>query len=479
MSVFPIHTSTLFNLLHCRLTYHQLTTIRGPRTFSSSRATAVTMSSQDHSPIGKLPAEMIMSIAEHLDPVSTSHLSKVCKGFNQALQPILKQAIRSHAFPDEEHYKFFEPVRNAKGLRLAGYPSTIPHRENLVRAIKRYRPNVVEFYLRAGVDPNAYSLTGERMLNLAICACHGSIAEMFLRYGADPCLPNINDSESPLSLAANHLRTPRYCPTALVTRLIEAGANPRSEGTIHSIVKNCQLRTVQLAVKHGADLYQINRMGFSTLHYANDMDKLNYILRETGNDLLPRLNISGETALSQVISSSNESVALALYSAYIASGHAGLLNIPDSARRTPLNYAIRKGMSNLATEMINSDAIVLAPNGSSGTELHDAVTRELIPIIRLLISKGVDVNARGRGGCTALYLAAWLNRPSLVRILIEEGNADVNIPYKWFTPLSGASAIWNEEVVEILQQYPTDTIELPSDPIDWRSPSPSRYLDYV
>ncbi|RJE24056.1 hypothetical protein PHISCL_03592 [Aspergillus sclerotialis] len=255
----------------------------------------------------------------------------------------------------------------------------------------------------------------------------------------DPCLPNINGSKLPLYEAANQPRTLRYCPTTLVTRLIEAGADPRPQGIFHSIVRNCQLQTVQLAVKHGADLYQISRDGSSTLHYVNDVDKLNYSLRETGNDLLPVLNLFGENALSHVIMLSNESVALSLYSAYIAAGHEDVLNLHNFTRSSGLIQAILEGMYNLAIEMINSDAIIPTPSGGCPTALHHAVIRGIIPIIRLLIAKGVDVNTLDRCGNTALHLAVSWNRPSVVRILIEEGNADVNLTVRGFTPFMHAS----------------------------------------
>ena len=73
---------------------------------------------------------------------------------------------------------------------------------------------------------------------------------------------------------------------------------------------------------------------------------------------------------------------------------------------------------------------------STNTPLHTAVENRDLDIVELLLSKGVNVNARGDNGRTPLHLAsgrkdAFINPPTancdvdIIKILIKHG-ADVN-----------------------------------------------------
>ena len=416
------------------------------------------MSSQDQ-PIGMLSVDIFLSITEHLDQLSLNRLPRVCKDFHRLLQPTVRKAARAHALPSEEQYKLLNAFQN---MDLEDWQGPIPSRprENLVQAIELSRCRVVESYLMSGVDPNSYSISGERMLNLAIFKSDGRIAEILLRYGANPSLPNSEGKKPPILCAASRVRTARYCPDTMITRLVEAGADLSPQGIIHTIIHCCQARTVQLAVEHGADLYQKYRMGWSTLHWVNDMGTLNYILRKTGTDLLPAVDNSDETALFSIIREGDEPLALALYSAYLSFGNMDLLNKLSRAYvhtgETPLHHAITMRLPNLATEMINSGVILLNQNAYTGTALHIAIKSGLLPVVRLLVSKGVDVNIRDAQGRTALALAAWLNVPSVVRILVEDGRADLDMGVNGVIPLDCAYTEGYDEVVEILRNHSRD-----------------------
>jgi len=58
--------------------------------------------------------------------------------------------------------------------------------------------------------------------------------------------------------------------------------------------------------------------------------------------------------------------------------------------------------------------------------LGTAAFVRLVPLARLLLDAGVDVNGQGEGGFTALHTAAQNGDEEFVRLLLDRG-ADVNL----------------------------------------------------
>jgi ankyrin repeat protein len=67
----------------------------------------------------------------------------------------------------------------------------------------------------------------------------------------------------------------------------------------------------------------------------------------------------------------------------------------------------------------------VSPN-IGGTPLMYAASSRNIEVVRLLLEKGADVNARHSGNGGALMLAAQMGNPGIVKLLVEKG-ADVNL----------------------------------------------------
>ena len=73
------------------------------------------------------------------------------------------------------------------------------------------------------------------------------------------------------------------------------------------------------------------------------------------------------------------------------------------------------------------------------TPLHLAAWQGHVDIVRLLLDRGADVNARGDGGRTPLHYAAYWGHLDVVELLIEEG-ADVTLTTEFgHTPLVTAA----------------------------------------
>ncbi|KAK0721372.1 hypothetical protein B0T21DRAFT_338099 [Apiosordaria backusii] len=102
---------------------------------------------------------------------------------------------------------------------------------------------------------------------------------------------------------------------------------------------------------------------------------------------------------------------------------------PDKFGLTPMHYACFQGKLDLIQAMLKSTAkgnINVRTNNDYGTPLHCAVIRGSIDVVLELLVAGAQPNLTDEQGNTALMVAARLNRPSIMRLLIRHG-ADVSV----------------------------------------------------
>jgi N-acyl-D-amino-acid deacylase len=138
------------------------------------------------------------------------------------------------------------------------------------------------------------------------------------------------------------------------------------------------------------------------------------------------------------------------------------VNAHSKAGRTPLMAAARQNGGYASVKMLldgGADPKVVDPaplfgGGPKGSVLLLAAMGGDLRTVRLLVERGVDVNAKTEIGDTALIEAAWNGHPDVVRYLISAG-ADVNAAitgmfFKGFTALTLAAAMDQSEIVETL-----------------------------
>lgn len=70
--------------------------------------------------------------------------------------------------------------------------------------------------------------------------------------------------------------------------------------------------------------------------------------------------------------------------------------------------------------------LVMPPNGGMGTPmgrttLHLAAMKGYLPIVQMLLERGIDINARDNNGWTALHLAAERGQQQVVKLLLDRG----------------------------------------------------------
>jgi cytohesin len=93
-------------------------------------------------------------------------------------------------------------------------------------------------------------------------------------------------------------------------------------------------------------------------------------------------------------------------------------------------------------------------DGSNLTPLHLAAGENHIDTVTLLLEKGADVNARGKGarykGWSALVFAGWNNRKDMAALLIQKGAAVKPVNNKKINPLWFPVYKGHKDIVELL-----------------------------
>jgi ankyrin repeat protein len=101
-------------------------------------------------------------------------------------------------------------------------------------------------------------------------------------------------------------------------------------------------------------------------------------------------------------------------------------NARTATNETPLHMAAAAGYESVVEILLASGADVNARDGSGWTPLHCAMRADKpIVIVELLLAGGADVNTRTGRGRTALHLAADYGDANLVKFLIGKG-ANIN-----------------------------------------------------
>lgn len=123
--------------------------------------------------------------------------------------------------------------------------------------------------------------------------------------------------------------------------------------------------------------------------------------------LVHATDASGDTLLHLAVIRQNEYLVR-----YLATNVEMPVNCTNSARMTPLHYAVCTGYLRLVTLMVNLGCSVHATDCSGRTPLHHAAMRSDSRCLDYLLGRGAYVNAADMAGDTALHYAArsaWLN----------------------------------------------------------------------
>lgn len=128
------------------------------------------------------------------------------------------------------------------------------------------------------------------------------------------------------------------------------------------------------------------------------------------------------------------------------------VNARDENGWTALNWAATKGHTQVVKLLIEKGADVDAKDSGNGqTPLWKASHEGHTAIVKLLLENGADVNKRNASGETALWTASWKGHTDVVRLLLERGaNANLTQTETGITPLWIASQEGYLDIVKLL-----------------------------
>ncbi|WCR59442.1 MAG: Phosphocholine transferase AnkX [Wolbachia endosymbiont of Ctenocephalides felis wCfeF] len=127
-----------------------------------------------------------------------------------------------------------------------------------------------------------------------------------------------------------------------------------------------------------------------------------------------------------------------------------IVNVENNCGQTPLHIAAENGWLNIVKYLIDKDANINAKGEYGWTPLHIAAKNGKLDMIKYLTNKGANINAKDECYSTPLHLVAELGELSIVEYLINKG-AYVDARDGWYrTPLFYAADSGKLGVAEYL-----------------------------
>ncbi len=245
---------------------------------------------------------------------------------------------------------------------------------------------------------------------------------------------------------------------AVLQKLLQADPSrlnaPGDKGRtpLHLAAFNGNTGAVEFLIQQGADVNQRETFyDLTPLHMAAWKGHAAAVglLLDAGADLTAREKDNETPLYYAATSDSTETVDLLL-----AKG-ADLNDTESKAGNTVLSLAIERGQNKTAEHLIHKGADVQVEQ-DRGTLLHLAAWRGTQPLIDLLVSKGLAVDAANKFGITPLFLAGRVGNAEAVKALLARGARTDLRDGDGRTPLLGAVMNGHKEVVGLLLQAGAD-----------------------
>ncbi len=348
----------------------------------------------------------------------------------------------------------------------AGAPATLP--ATLIDAVRAGDTARVRALVRQKVDVNTPAADGSTALHHAVERQDLAVVDLLLASGADVKAVN-RYGVPPLAIAAVNGHAP------ILTRLLDAGADPNlglsaDEPPILTAARTGNVDALKTLIAHGARLDARDARGQSPLMWAASRNNAAAVrlLLENGADLTARTRNTptGRAAQMSVFLSPQPTGFTALLFAVRAGSLDAVKVLLDAG--ADVNDALSDGESALVVATANGQWEVANllldrgadPNhaGAGWNALHQTIhsrrpnlgytpgpvssgSLDSIEVVKKLVAKGIDVNARmmkngmkdgqrnrvNRLGATAFFLGAKTTDLEALQVLLAAG-ADPHLP---------------------------------------------------
>lgn len=172
---------------------------------------------------------------------------------------------------------------------------------------------------------------------------------------------------------------------------------------------------------------------------------------ENGADVSLQTKQSQETAFHYSAIAGNNDVLTEMLKHMTATDIQKALNRQSSVGWTPLLIACNRGHMELVSNLLANHARVDVFDNESRSALHLAAERGFLQVCDALLTNKAFINSKSRVGRTALHLAAMNGFTHLVKFLIRNHNAVIDIlTLRKQTPLHLAAANGQIEVCKLL-----------------------------
>jgi len=282
--------------------------------------------------------------------------------------------------------------------------------------------------LDAGADVNwaivNSAIDRKPLLHHAITAGDVSMVELLLEFGAEvnavaPVKGGLVASGPPLlaAVAADHSLAVRR---ELIELLVERGADPGWETNDRDLMaaavyrRDADIADVlrEIGVPYGVrEMVAFNRLA----ELRAEVEKRPDVVRERLAPTYAARPGQEPTPLGMALSHGHRAMAL-----YLVEQDAPLDTI-EQLGQTLLHLAARGGDPHLVRLLVDRGLDVDARDDYQDTPLVDSASRSTREALAVLVEAGADVNARGSNGRTALHYAAAAGRSDVVELLLKAG----------------------------------------------------------
>ena len=292
----------------------------------------------------------------------------------------------------------------------------------LIIALHKRRETIAQMLLSAGAKVNVFDARGDTSLHLALHKnCSAQIVQLLVDHGAIINAVN-HKHQTALVFAAHHGHT-----DALKV-LLANGADPNIPDKDHDTVlhnairKNYNKETLQMIIKHGANLNAINAESQTPLMLTcmdDQTDAMKLLLDCGANPTIT--DEQGETCLHVAVHKHLGEETLQ----HIIDHSACLNDVNDKNQTALLLACIDQQMDSVKVLLTNG----ANPNigGMNGDNcLHYAVNKQHLALVKVIVEYKINLNAKNDHNQTALYIACAKGYWDIASQLMKKG-ADLDI----------------------------------------------------